>query len=156
MPTYEFRCPDGTIIERSFKISDAPQEIPAPDGSGMAVRVISGGAGLHFKGSGFYITDYGKDGKKDQRTKAEAAKAEAGKSDAGKAAAPSEGGATATTGSERAGVKAAAGAADRPSEKQSDRQSEKRSEKSSEKPAAKAVESAPPKPSTGGSSGGAA
>ena len=159
MPTYEFRCPDGTIIERSFKISDAPQEIPAPDGSGMAVRVISGGAGLHFKGSGFYITDYGKDGKKDQRTKAEAAKAEAGKSDAGKAAAPSEGGATATTGSERAGVKGAASAADRPSEKQSDRQSEKqsekRSEKSSEKPAAKAVESAPSKPATGGSSGGA-
>ena len=29
----------------------------------MAVRQISGGAGLMFKGSGFYITDYGKDGK---------------------------------------------------------------------------------------------
>ena len=28
-----------------------------------AVRKISGGAGLVFKGSGFYITDYGKDGK---------------------------------------------------------------------------------------------
>jgi predicted nucleic acid-binding Zn ribbon protein len=33
----------------------------------MAVRQLSGGAGLLFKGSGFYITDYGKDGKKDQR-----------------------------------------------------------------------------------------
>jgi len=32
-----------------------------------AVRRVSGGSGLHFKGSGFYITDYGKDGKKDQR-----------------------------------------------------------------------------------------
>lgn len=63
MPTYEFRCPDGTIIERVFKISEVPNEIPAPDGSGMAVRIISGGAGLIFKGSGFYITDYGKDGK---------------------------------------------------------------------------------------------
>ncbi len=68
MPTYEFRCPDGTIIERSFKISEVPEQIPAPDGSGMAVRQISGGAALLFKGSGFYITDYGKDGKKDQRT----------------------------------------------------------------------------------------
>lgn len=67
MPTYEFRCPDGSIIERFFKISEVPSEIPAPDGSGMAVRLISGGAGLIFKGSGFYITDYGKDGKKDQR-----------------------------------------------------------------------------------------
>ena len=68
MPTYEFRCPDGTVIERVFKISEVPAEIPAPDGSGMAVRMISGGAALIFKGSGFYITDYGKDGKKDQRS----------------------------------------------------------------------------------------
>jgi predicted nucleic acid-binding Zn ribbon protein len=67
MPTYEFRCPDGTIIERIYKISEAPDEIPSPNGDGMAVRIISGGAGLLFKGSGFYITDYGKDGKKDQR-----------------------------------------------------------------------------------------
>ena len=70
MPTYEFRCPDGTIVERSFKISEAPDAIPAPDGSGMAVRIMSAGAGLVFKGSGFYITDYGKDGKKDQRADA--------------------------------------------------------------------------------------
>jgi len=67
MPTYEFRCPDGTIIERVFKISEVPSEIPTPNGDGMATRIISGGAGLLFKGSGFYITDYGKDGKKDQR-----------------------------------------------------------------------------------------
>ncbi|MCC6429646.1 MAG: hypothetical protein IT354_01970 [Gemmatimonadaceae bacterium] len=67
MPTYEFRCPDGTIIERIFKISEVPDEIPSPNGDGMATRMISGGAALLFKGSGFYITDYGKDGKKDQR-----------------------------------------------------------------------------------------
>ena len=67
MPTYEFRCPDGTVIERIFKMSEVPDEIPLPDGSGVAVRMISGGAGLLFKGTGFYITDYGKDGKKDQR-----------------------------------------------------------------------------------------
>ena len=70
MPTYEFRCPDGTIIERMFRISEVPQEIPVPDGEGMATRIISGGASLLFKGSGFYITDYGKDGKKDQRAAA--------------------------------------------------------------------------------------
>lgn len=68
MPTYEFRCPDGTIIERIFKISEVPEEIPSPNGDGMATRIISGGAGLLFKGTGFYITDYGKDGKKDQRS----------------------------------------------------------------------------------------
>lgn len=70
MPTYEFRCPDGTIIERIFKISEVPEQIPSPNGDGMATRIISGGAALLFKGTGFYITDYGKDGKKDQRTSA--------------------------------------------------------------------------------------
>jgi predicted nucleic acid-binding Zn ribbon protein len=72
MPTYEFRCPDGTIIERVFKMSEVPDAIPVPNGTGMAVRIISGGADLIFKGSGFYITDYGKDGKKDQRAEKDA------------------------------------------------------------------------------------
>lgn len=80
MPTYQFRCPDGTIIERFYKISEVPESIPAPDGSGDAVRIISGGAGLIFKGSGFYITDYGKDGKKDQRSAASPSKPDAGSS----------------------------------------------------------------------------
>jgi predicted nucleic acid-binding Zn ribbon protein len=71
MPTYEFRCPDGTIVERVFKMSEVPQTIPSPNGDGVAVRIISGGADLIFKGSGFYITDYGKDGKRDQREKTE-------------------------------------------------------------------------------------
>ena len=90
MPTYEFRCPDGTVIERIFKMSEVPDEIPLPDGSGVATRMISGGAGLLFKGTGFYITDYGKDGKKDQRTAAASASSSA-PSDAaggGEAAAP--------------------------------------------------------------------
>jgi predicted nucleic acid-binding Zn ribbon protein len=55
------------IIEARFKISEVPESIPTPDGTGVATRIISGGASLLFKGSGFYITDYGKDGKKDQR-----------------------------------------------------------------------------------------
>lgn len=73
MPTYQFRCPDGSIVERVFKISEVPDRIPCPQGDGEAERIISGGAGLIFKGSGFYITDYGKDGKKDVREAAAAA-----------------------------------------------------------------------------------
>ncbi|QJR35260.1 FmdB family zinc ribbon protein [Gemmatimonas groenlandica] len=76
MPTYEFRCPDGSIIEARFKISEVPESIPTPDGTGVATRIISGGASLLFKGSGFYITDYGKDGKKDQRTSGASSSAE--------------------------------------------------------------------------------
>lgn len=75
MPTYEFRLPDGTIIEKTFKISEVPNEIPNPAGEGTAVRIISGGAGLLFKGSGFYLTDYGRNA---HRTQGEANKGESG------------------------------------------------------------------------------
>ena len=69
MPTYEFRCPQGHEFERFYrKISDAPSTTECPECHAQAERKVSGGAGLLFKGSGFYITDYGKDGKKDQRT----------------------------------------------------------------------------------------
>lgn len=80
MPTYEFRCPDGTIIERLFKISEVPDEIPNPNGEGVATRIISGGAGLVFKGSGFYLTDYGRNA---HRTSGDAKPAGGAKSDGG-------------------------------------------------------------------------
>jgi putative FmdB family regulatory protein len=68
MPTYEFRCPNGHEFERFFrKISDAPSTAECPECHQQSERRMSAGAGLLFKGSGFYITDYGKDGKKDQR-----------------------------------------------------------------------------------------
>lgn len=71
MPTYDFRCPNGHDFERFYgRISEAPSEVACPVCGELAVRQISGGAGLIFKGSGFYITDYGKDGKKDQRASA--------------------------------------------------------------------------------------
>jgi len=61
MPTYDFRCPNGHDFERFYKtISTAPSEVPCPDCGAVATRQLSGGAGLVFKGSGFYLTDYGK------------------------------------------------------------------------------------------------
>jgi putative FmdB family regulatory protein len=62
MPTYEYQCPDGHTFDVFQKMSDVPQATCAVCGL-PATRKISGGAGLVFKGSGFYITDYGKDGK---------------------------------------------------------------------------------------------
>jgi len=67
MPTYEFICPSGHDFEKFFRtISSGEAELPCPVCGAIATRKISAGAGLMFKGSGFYITDYGKDGKKDQ------------------------------------------------------------------------------------------
>ena len=61
MPTYEFRCPDGHVFDRFYrKISDSVSELPCPECGKIATRQLSGGAGLVFKGSGFYLTDYGK------------------------------------------------------------------------------------------------
>ncbi len=61
MPTYEFRCPNGHEFERFYrKISDAPSEVACPECGATSTRAISGGAGLLFKGSGFYLTDYGR------------------------------------------------------------------------------------------------
>ena len=68
MPTYEYRCPEGHEFEHFFRsIREGAAELACPVCGKTAQRKVSGGAGLVFKGSGFYITDYGKDGKKDQR-----------------------------------------------------------------------------------------
>ena len=71
MPTYEFACPSGHEFEKFYKMSEAPSEAPCPQCGAAAVRRISGGAGLVFKGSGFYLTDYGKNA---HRTTGDAAK----------------------------------------------------------------------------------
>ena len=60
MPTYEYRCPEGHRFERFAKMSEAAAELPCPECGKLAARQLSGGAGLVFKGSGFYLTDYGK------------------------------------------------------------------------------------------------
>jgi putative FmdB family regulatory protein len=60
MPTYEYSCPDGHDFERFYrKISDAASDVMCPVCGKPAIRKLSAG-GFAFKGSGFYLTDYGK------------------------------------------------------------------------------------------------
>ena len=66
MPTYEYVCEKcGHRFEKFQPISAKPLAICPEDqcaqkrwGKGKVKRAISGGAGLIFKGSGFYTTDY--------------------------------------------------------------------------------------------------
>jgi len=72
MPTYEYECPEGHEFEKFQKMTDKPRA-KCPTCGKAAVRKISGGAGLVFRGTGFYITDYGKDGKGPRKPEAEKA-----------------------------------------------------------------------------------
>ncbi len=59
MPTYEFRCPRGHEFEKFYRtISGAEAQAACPECGELAERILSP-AGFAFKGSGFYLTDYG-------------------------------------------------------------------------------------------------
>jgi len=64
MPTYEFKCPKGHGFEKFYPTITTTRRLKCPKCGKMAQRLISGGAGLVFKGSGFYITDYKRAGEK--------------------------------------------------------------------------------------------
>jgi len=61
MPTYEYRCNAcGHLFELFQLMTDEPVH-ECPKCGGDVERLIGAGAGLIFKGSGFYITDYRSD-----------------------------------------------------------------------------------------------
>jgi len=58
MPTYQYQCTNCSYEFEEFQnITDEPLTV-CPRCKGRIKRLISGGSGLLFKGSGFYITDY--------------------------------------------------------------------------------------------------
>ena len=57
MPTYVYRCSKGHVFEEFHGIKDSKPR-KCPKCGARAARVPAGGAGLLFKGSGFYQTDY--------------------------------------------------------------------------------------------------
>jgi putative FmdB family regulatory protein len=62
MPTYEYYCPTCDATFDYFQSITAEPLSACPECHNPVQRKISGGAGLIFKGSGFYITDYKKNG----------------------------------------------------------------------------------------------
>ena len=59
MPIYEYRCPNGHTFELFQRMTDPPAEICEICGEGPVAKVLYPAA-IHFKGSGFYSTDYGR------------------------------------------------------------------------------------------------
>jgi putative FmdB family regulatory protein len=77
MPTYEYKCEAcGHAFEKFQSMSSKPVRKCPECGKNAVKRLIGTGAGLIFKGSGFYITDYRSEGYKDK------AKADSGASSA--------------------------------------------------------------------------
>ena len=69
MPLYEYECEScGTRFEKIQKFSDAPIEVCPTCGKGPVKKLISSPA-IQFKGSGWYVTDYGKSTKESKDTK---------------------------------------------------------------------------------------
>jgi putative FmdB family regulatory protein len=90
MPIYEYRCPDGHTFEVFQSMSDDP--VTVCEVCSKPVERVFHPVAVHFKGSGFYTTDYAKkgaaksssgDSKPDSKaeTKSESKSSDGGKSD---------------------------------------------------------------------------
>lgn len=64
MPTYEYKCPKGHVFEKFYPTMNNKRTVTCPTCGRKAERQLSGGGGLVFKGTGFYITDYKRAGEK--------------------------------------------------------------------------------------------
>jgi predicted nucleic acid-binding Zn ribbon protein len=87
VPFYEYRRPDGTTIEVMQKMTDPP--LTADPETGVPLERVFHPIAVHFKGKGFYNTDYGtkkrarEKAESDSATKSDGASGDAKKSDAG-------------------------------------------------------------------------
>lgn len=82
MPIYEYRCPNGHTFEVFQRMSDDPVESCETCGAGPVEKVLFPVA-VHFKGSGFYSTDYGKAKKGSGGKEADASSEKSGSKEAG-------------------------------------------------------------------------
>lgn len=81
MPTYEYRREDGSTFEIQQRITEPALET-CPTTGQKVKRLIGGGAGLIFKGDGFYITDYARKGRNGKDRPEESASTDKAKSEA--------------------------------------------------------------------------
>ncbi len=94
MPIYEYRCPDGHDFEVFQSMTDDP--VSVCEVCGKPVERIFSPVAVHYKGSGFYTTDYAKKGSDKSSddgapAKSESSKSESSKSDSSKSDSSSSG-----------------------------------------------------------------
>jgi len=89
VPIYEYRCPNGHTFERFQSMTAPPPEKCEVCGAAPLELVLYPIA-IHYKGSGFYSTDYGKgrSGKKDGDSTGEPSKSDSSKSEPSKGDTP--------------------------------------------------------------------
>jgi putative FmdB family regulatory protein len=63
VPIYEYRCPNGHTFEVFHRMTDPDPEVCEICGASPVVKVLHP-VPVHFKGSGFYSTDYGRGSRK--------------------------------------------------------------------------------------------
>jgi putative FmdB family regulatory protein len=80
VPIYEYRCPKGHLFER-FQSMTAPAPESCDVCGATPVEIVLYPVAVHYKGSGFYTTDYGK-GKKAKKDSGEGGASTEKKSDA--------------------------------------------------------------------------
>ncbi|MBA3708451.1 MAG: zinc ribbon domain-containing protein [Planctomycetes bacterium] len=71
MPTYEYACPTCGIVEVFQSIKEAPLKKCPQCKKQKVTRIVSGGSGVIFKGSGFWETDYNRSSDYQKKTKDE-------------------------------------------------------------------------------------
>lgn len=70
MPTYDYKCIQCRHEFEQFQSMSADPIKKCPECGGKVRRLVGGGSGLIFKGSGFYLTDYVK-GKEKEKSSSE-------------------------------------------------------------------------------------
>ena len=94
MPTYDYECQKCGYTFEYFKCISEPDPKKCPQCKGKLKRLLGTGAGIIFKGSGFYATDYRKSQfKKEAERESAAGKTESKKSDSCKSCCKSTDGA---------------------------------------------------------------
>ena len=77
MPIYEYRCPNGHHFER-FQSMTAPAPEKCDECGASPVELVLYPVAIHYKGSGFYTTDYGKGKQARKEGESAAAKSDGG------------------------------------------------------------------------------